>query len=120
MHNFRELSVRQKARELNKKVYSLCDTFPDKERFSLCNQMQRASTSIASNIAEGAGRNSPKEFVQFLHIAYWSAFELETQIILSCDLWYITDKWMKPIMEHLQEIERMIYWLIQHNKKTKK
>lgn len=70
MHNFRELSVRQKARELNEKIYSLCDTFPDKERFSLCTQMQRASTSIASNIAEGAGRNSPKEFVQFLHIAY--------------------------------------------------
>lgn len=82
--------------------------------------MQRASTSIASNIAEWAGRNSPKEFVQFLHIAYGSAFELETQIILSYDLWYVTDKWMKPIVAYLQEIERMIYGLIQHNKKTKK
>jgi len=116
MHNFKELSVWKKARELTKNTYILLKKFPDYEKYSLTSQAQRSCISIASNIAEWAWRESNKEFIQFLNIAFWSAFELETQIILSHDLWYINQSEMEIITENIQEIQKMIYWLIQHNK----
>lgn len=116
MHNFKELLVRKKARELTKDIYTLTKKFPDNEKYAIIPQIQRACISIASNIAEWAGRWSDKEFIYFLNIAYWSAFELETQIILSCDLCYISSTEMEIITENINEIQKMIYWLIQHNK----
>jgi len=82
MHNFKELHVWQKARELNKNIYLLTQRFPSHETYAITSQIHRSSTSIASNISEGSWRWWDKEFIQFLHISYWSAFELETQIIL--------------------------------------
>ncbi len=69
--------------------------FPNKEKFGLISQMQRAAVSIPSNIAEGAARNSRKEFINFLHIAQASTAELETQILISCNLEFIDLSFIK-------------------------
>ena len=86
MHNFKELDVWKKSRILVKDIYLLLANFPDVEKFGIISQMKRAVVSIPSNIAEGSGRSSDKEFVRFLDIALGSAFELETQLYLSFDL----------------------------------
>ncbi len=91
--------------------YNTC--FPSYEKFGLASQMQRASVSISSNIAEGAGRNSKNEFIHFLNIATGSAFELETQINVSKDLEYITEEKENEIIADLHIIQKMLYRLIQ-------
>ena len=69
MHNYKELIVWQKARVLVKDVYMLIANFPDDEKFGISSQMKRAAVSISSNIAEGAGRETNKDFIRFLNIA---------------------------------------------------
>jgi len=69
--------------ELANGCYAATDSFPDTERYGLISQIRRASTSIASNIAEGCGRDGHREFARFLRIAYGSACELETQLIIA-------------------------------------
>ncbi len=85
MHKYKELKVWQKGRELVKFIYELTNKFPKEEIYSLTSQIRRATISIPSNIAEGAGHFSNKEFSRFLEIAYASSCELDTQIILSFD-----------------------------------
>lgn len=70
MHQYKELKVWQKAIEFVSEIYSVTANFPDREKFNLISQLNRAAISIPSNIAEGAGRNSDKEFLQFLSIAH--------------------------------------------------
>ena len=77
--------------------------------YGLANQMQRAAVSIPSNIAEGAGRNSDKEFERFLDIANGPAFELETQLFLSLDLENVNSEIINPVISELKEIQKMIY-----------
>lgn len=76
MHKVEELILWKKAIELAKSVYLLADELPDEEKFGLISQIKRCSVSIPSNIAEGAGRNSQKEFKHFLSIANGSTYEL--------------------------------------------
>ncbi|MBP7508200.1 MAG: four helix bundle protein [Prolixibacteraceae bacterium] len=109
MHNYLELKFWKKSRELVKQVYLITDSFPKNQQFCLSNQMQRAVISIPSNIAEGAGRNSSKEFVRFLDIANGSAFELETQLFLSYDFGYVTSEIINSLISDLKEIQKMIY-----------
>ncbi len=97
--SFRDLVIWQKGLEIAKLVYQLTGKLPKDELFGLVSQLRRASVSIPSNIAEGRGRSTRKDFVQFLHIAQGSLAELETQLILSRDL-YAMD-----IDELLKEIE---------------
>ncbi|MFI5237834.1 MAG: four helix bundle protein [Ignavibacteriales bacterium] len=78
MHNYKELKVWQKARELVKFVYQLTQKYPKEEIYSLTSQIRRSVISIPSNIAEGAGHSSKKEFSRYLGIAYASSCELET------------------------------------------
>jgi four helix bundle protein len=75
MNNYKDLKVWKKAISMTTKVYSVVDSFPDKERFGLTSQITRSAVSVAFNIAEGSGRNSSKEFYQFLGIALGSCFE---------------------------------------------
>ena len=75
--------------QLTKNVYILSANFPANERFGLVSQIQRASVSISANIAEGAGRATPKELVHFLSFSLGSAYELETELLLAKEFNYI-------------------------------
>ena len=80
--SYKDLVVWQKAMDLSVAIYQMTKTFPKDEMFGLTSQMRRAAVSIASNIAEGEGRKSKKEFSHFLAIALGSKAELETQMLL--------------------------------------
>lgn len=81
-NSFKDLLVWQRSIELVEAAYSITHKLPKTETYALASQMQRASVSIPSNIAEGYGRNNRKEYIQFLGIAFASSAELETQLIL--------------------------------------
>lgn len=111
MHNFKELKVWQNAMSLTKAIYLITDQFPDKERFGLTSQIRRSAVSIPSNIAEGSGRGTDKDFVHFLHITFGSACELETQIILANELTYNSHLQTEEINNQINEIKRMLIGL---------
>jgi len=108
MNSFKDLKVWQKALELAEHVYTLTQNIPVEERYGLQSQVRRCSISIVSNIAEGAGRNSKKEFQHFLGIAMGSSFELETQLLLAERLQYTAKECSTAIIAKLQEIQKMI------------
>jgi four helix bundle protein len=109
MHNFKELKIWQKSRELTKKVYLITQKFPKEEKYDLVSQIRRSAVSIPSNIAEGSGRESKKEFVRFLNISISSAFELETQIIISNDLGFVEEQEYNLVIEEINVIQKMIF-----------
>jgi four helix bundle protein len=110
-HNFRELIAWQKSRDVVKSIYELTKLYPKEELFSLTSQMRRASISIPSNIAEGCGRGTNPQLVQFLTIALGSSFELETQLILSADLNYVNQVDIQEPVNKLHEVQNLIYSL---------
>lgn len=86
MSTYKELTVYKEARELYIKVYDAILRLPVEERFAMASQMRRASISITSNIAEGQGRGTIKDYIHFLYNSRGSAYELESQIIACSDL----------------------------------
>jgi four helix bundle protein len=118
MHNFKELKIWQLSRYFVKDIYLLTKKFPEDERFGLTQQIRRAAVSIPSNIAEGSGRGGDNDFSRFLDIANGSAFEVETQLILSLDLEYILQTEFDIVNEKLQIIEKMIFNFNQTLKKS--
>ena len=113
-----KLDVWKRSLSLVTRIYEITTAFPDKEKFGLVSQMRRAAVSISSNIAEGAARNSRKEFVNFLHIAQGSIAELETQILISRNLEYVDKERVDPLLQELEEISRMIIGLQRSLKKS--
>ncbi len=107
MHKFKDLKLWQKSIELVTNVYALTRTYPQVEKFGLISQINRSAVSIPSNIAEGAGRNSDKEFIQFLAFAHASSFELETQLILSKNLNYISLDDLNTVTVQIVELQKM-------------
>ena len=105
---FEKLQVWQKARLLVKEVYNLIDKFPNTEKYGLSNQLSRAVVSVPSNIAEGCGRPSLRERTHFYEIAYGSLMESYTQLILACDLDYITAEELQSVKPLINEISRML------------
>jgi four helix bundle protein len=95
-------------------VYKIADAFPPKEQYGLSLQVRRASISIPSNIAEGAARQSKKEFAKFLHVAKGSLSELDTQFELARLLGYMSASEWHTINEKLTHIDRLISGLIRH------
>ena len=96
-----------------KHVYALTKLFPADEKYGITSQIQRAAVSIASNIAEGAGRGTDKDFVHFLTIALGSAFEVETQLLLSKEMCYINDENdFQYIIEELHVLQPQLHVLI--------
>jgi four helix bundle protein len=104
VNKFKQLNVWQKAISLTTDIYRATEKLPSIEKFGLISQINRCTVSIPSNIAEGAGRNSPKEFKQFLGIAIGSSFELETQLIISKNIGYISEEKLNNLMIQLAEI----------------
>ena len=93
--------------ELVKSVYKLTKQFPKSELYNLVAQINRSAVSIPSNIAEGAGRDSNKDFLNFLSYAQGSAYELNTQLLLSKDLGFINESDFSEIEQYLLEIQKM-------------
>ena len=87
--HYRELLAWQKSMTIVESVYALSNRFPPCERYGLTSQVRRAAVSVPSNIAEGQGRSSTKEFLHHLSIAYGSLMEVETQVLLGLRLGYI-------------------------------
>ena len=112
MRNFRELVIWQKAMTIARSTYKLTANFPKDERYGLTSQVNRAVVSIPSNIAEGCSRTSHADFARFLEIAQGSAFEVETQLILACDLKYIKEDVFSELLEEIQYLQRQINKLI--------
>ncbi|MGB1037970.1 MAG: four helix bundle protein [Bacteroidia bacterium] len=117
-HNFRELTVWKKARQNNPRIYLLTKKFPDDEKFGMKSQIKRASVSIMSNIAEGAGRRTNKDFVNFLGMAHGSATEVENLLIVGLDLGFITKEKFTIQKEYLHEIQKMMNGLMDSLEKS--
>jgi four helix bundle protein len=106
--SYRDLEVWKLSIDFVKKVYQVTHNFPASENFGLINQIRRAAVSIPSNIAEGQGRNSTKEFRQFLAISLGSLAELETQLIIAKEIEYLTQNGLEALLSPLDRIRKMI------------
>lgn len=112
MNNYKELIVWKKSILLAEIVYKFTASFPNEERYGLTSQMRRSAVSVASNIAEGAGRNSNKEFKNFLGIANGSLNELNAQFEISKRLNLINENSFDEVSVLSDEVQKMIYTLI--------
>jgi four helix bundle protein len=108
MAGYRDLKVWQAAMRLAEEVYRLSARFPKHETYGLSSQLQRSAVSLPSNIAEGHGRNSSKEFNHFLGIALGSLAELETQVMLAQRLNYLTEEEISQALQIADEIGKML------------
>ncbi|MEI7980186.1 MAG: four helix bundle protein [Bacteroidota bacterium] len=106
----RDLDVWKVAIDFAITLYKVTDTFPSSEKFCLTTQIRRAAVSISSNIAEGAARNHPKEFQQFLYHALGSVSEIETQLQIACRLGYLQSQ--EKEVETLTRLRKMLVSLI--------
>jgi four helix bundle protein len=104
--------VWQRAMDLVAAIYKLTRLFPSDERFGLTNQIRRAAVSVPSNIAEGQGRRSDKDFVRYLKIANSSRQEVETQIYLAKELGFVSDDEVSPVLSTIEEVGRLIFGLV--------
>lgn len=109
MHKLEDLIVWKKSIQLVKEVYLILPLLPKEEKYGLIDQIRRSSSSIPSNIAEGAGRNNPSEFNHFLGIANGSSYELFTQLILVVELNMLEREKIQSLLEMNIEIQKMIY-----------
>ncbi len=107
-HNFRQLRIWIDSVELTKDIYLLTQKFSNEHKFGISSQLYRSAVSIPSNIAEGSGRNSSKEFTQFLAISLGSAFELETQLIIADKCGILSDVDYSPLLSRVQMLQRQI------------
>ena len=110
--SYKELSVWQKSMDLVEKIYSATRTFPKEEIYALTNQLRRASVSIASNIAEGQGRQTTADSCRHLSIAYGSLYETETQILISQRRNYLPERTANGLMKLTGEVGRLLNGLL--------
>ncbi len=108
----KDLLVWKKSLDLVEQIYKITKQFPKEELYGITNQMRRCAVSIPANIAEGSGRKNKAEFIQFLHIALGSASELETHLIISQRLGFLSINSYDEIMNALNEIIKMTCGLI--------
>ncbi len=108
MKDFKNLKVWQKGIKMVTEIYNTTQSFPKDELYGLTSQIRRSAVSIPSNIAEGSGRNSDKEFNRFLNISLGSSFELETQIIIAHELKFLSNNEFSELIAEIQEQQKMI------------
>lgn len=119
MKTHKDLLVWQKSIQFVTHIYDQTKSFPREEIYCLVSQIRRACISIPSNISEGCARKNTTEYIHFLYIALGSAAELETQLIISTSLNYISDDTANDLMNQLTEIIRMLTGLIKSLSKDK-
>ena len=112
IEDYKELDVWKKAVALTTELYKLTSRFPDTERYGLASQIRRATTSIAANIAEGWGRGSTGEYIQFLTVARGSLMELETHLIVAFNLHFLNSDEFRLVMKQVEDIGKMLNRLI--------
>lgn len=108
----KDLVVWQKSLNLVLKIYDYTNSFPKEEKFAIVDQIRRSAVSIPSNIAEGFGRYGSGEFVKFLHYAFGSLAELDTQCLISFKRKYLTDTQFDDLTVDFTEIQKMLSKLI--------
>ncbi len=116
----KNLNVWKKSIDAVLAIYDITKQFPDYEKFDLSSQMQRCTVSIPSNIVEGAARNSNKEFIQFLYISLGSLSELETQLIISYKLNYISEEIFNELTNKAEILRKQLLSLIKYQKEKNK
>jgi four helix bundle protein len=116
-YSFEKLDVWQDARKFVIEIYKTSGTFPSEEKFGLCSQLQRASVSVVSNIAEGVSRQSDKEKIRFIEISYGSLMEVYCQLYISLDLKYLTIDQFETCKMRIDAIVRQLSALIKAYKK---
>ncbi len=109
MHNYKKLMIWQKSMELVYETYEITKNFPNKEKYGLTSQLNRCSVSIPSNIAEGSSKDSNKYFINFLEHSLGSAFEWETQILITLKLNYINREKFTELEKRVKEIQNIIF-----------
>ena len=108
MQSFRKLMVWNKAHAVVLDVYAATRSFPGIERYGLQTQLRRSAASVATNLAEGCGRNSAASFASFVEIAFASASETEYQLLLAYDIGLLPDKSYLAIVQDVREVKRML------------
>ncbi len=105
--SYQDLEVWKLAVDFVKKIYQVTANFPAAEIYGLTNQIRKAAISVPSNIAEGQGRNSSREFRQYLAIALGSLAEIETQLIIAKEINYLSAEELNPLLSILDRIRKM-------------
>ncbi len=116
IRNFTDLNAWKEAHKLVLMIYKTTKQFPREELFGLTNQLRRAVVSISSNIAEGFSRNSYREKSQFYSMALGSLTEVENQIIIACDLAYISKQEFEDLAERIITVSKLLNGLIKKSK----
>jgi four helix bundle protein len=106
--SYRNQFIWQRAVQLAINCYKFTRLFPQSELYGLTSQIRRSSVSVASNIAEGYGRRSKSEYVQFLHIALGSLRELDTQLIIAKDVDLTEKKLFNPLLNEVEEMQKIL------------
>ena len=112
IHNYKDLHVWKRSVAFTTELYKLTAGFPETERYGLISQIRRAAISIPANIAEGWGRGSTREYVQFLTIARGSLMELEAHLIVGCNLTFLTQNELRVASKTIEEIGKMLNGLM--------
>lgn len=112
--DYKQLKVWQKAMDLTTEIYRLVKYLPKEETYALSDQLRRAAVSVPSNIAEGHGRNSDKEFIKFLSIARGSLLEIETQLLICNRLSFLYAETIASAQSQIVEIGKMLNGLISY------
>lgn len=115
--DYTKLDVWLESRKLANIIYNLSKQFPKEEIYGLTNQMRRCAVSIPSNIAEGCGRQTSKDTIQFLHVSRGSLYELETQCFIALDQNYMVEAQFNQTFELIQSCKRLLNGFINYYKK---
>ncbi len=112
MENYKDLIVWKRAMELVQAAYQIAKLLPKEESFALSDQIRRSAVSIPSNIAEGYGRHSTKDYARFLSIARGSRYEVETQLLLCVQLGYVKQQDIENAIDLGEEVGKMLNVII--------
>ena len=120
MRPHEKLEVWKRSVDLSVEIFNLTKGFPEEEKFGLVSQMRRASYSIASNIAEGAARNTDKQFIHYLSVAQGSSSEVETQLLIARRVDLITEDQYRQLVGEIGKTSRMMIGLSKFLRKRNK